>query len=57
MSISQFRSFLYFLAKLLGDANAVQKGKIGQRIVRRTEGKYASRGMSSVNRKMFGGDK
>ena len=55
MNISKSRSLLYGLAKLLGDINAVQKGKVGQRIVRRQEGKFASRGMSKANKKMFGG--
>jgi len=56
MNISKTRSLLYGLAKLLGDINAVQKGKVGQRIVRRQEGKFASRGMSKANKKMFGGN-
>lgn len=29
------RSFLYAFARFLGDANAVRKGKVGRRIVRR----------------------
>lgn len=37
------RSFLYFIAKLMGDFNAVQKGKIGQRIGRRAAGKVTGR--------------
>ena len=55
MNISKTRSLLYGLAKILGDVSAVQKGQIGRRLVRRTEGKYASRGMSKANKKMFGG--
>ena len=39
MSINKVRSALYTLAKLLGDVNAVVKGKVGQRIVRRAVGK------------------
>ena len=34
-----FRSFLYTLAKLLGDVNAVKKGTVGKRIGRRVAGK------------------
>lgn len=49
MSISKTRGFLYWLAKLLGDVNAVQKGKVGKRIVRRGAGKVTGRTM----RKMF----
>jgi hypothetical protein len=37
------RSLLYALAKLLGDLNAVQKGKIGQRVGRRVAGKATGR--------------
>jgi len=35
MSISKVRGWLYFLAKLLGDLSAIQKGRIGQRLARR----------------------
>lgn len=44
------RSFLYWLARLLGDINAVQKGKIGRRIGRRAAGKASGR----LFRKIFG---
>jgi hypothetical protein len=43
MSINKVRSVLYFLAKLLGDVNAVKKGKVGQRIGRRVAGKVTGR--------------
>ena len=56
MTFSKTRSLLYGLATLLGDINAVQKGKVGQRIVRRQEGKFSSRAMSKANKKMFGGN-
>ena len=39
----RIRGFLYGLAKLMGDVNAVKKGKIGKRITRRLTGKLASR--------------
>jgi len=45
MSIGKTRGFLYRLARLLGDVNAVQKGKIGRRIARRTAGKLTGRGL------------
>ena len=32
MSIGKTRGFLYWLARILGDVNAVQKGKVGKRI-------------------------
>lgn len=31
MSINKVRNLLYFLARLLGDVNAIEKGKIGTR--------------------------
>lgn len=43
MSINKIRSFLYKLAKILGDINAVRKGKIKQRVKNRIVGKYASK--------------
>ena len=43
MSISKFRGFLYWLARLLGDINAVRRGRIGQRIGRRLAGKVTGR--------------
>jgi len=33
-----FRGLLYTLAKLMGDYNAVKKGKVGQRVERRATG-------------------
>jgi len=39
MSINRTRGFLYWLARLLGDVNAVQKGKVGKRVARRAAGK------------------
>lgn len=44
-----FRSWLYWLGKLLGDVNAVKKGKVGKRIGRRAAGKITGRGF----RKLF----
>jgi hypothetical protein len=43
MSINKIRSILYFIARLLGDINAAQKGKIEQRIGRRILGKIFGR--------------
>ena len=39
MTIGKLRGFLYWLARLLGDINAVRRGRIGQRIGRRLAGK------------------
>lgn len=49
MSLNKTRGFLYWLARLLGDVNAVQKGKVGRRIARRATGKATGRMM----RKLF----
>ncbi len=43
------RGLLYKLARLLGDINAVQKGKVGRRIGRRTAGRATGRTL----RKLF----
>jgi len=37
------RSSLYKVARIMGDVSAVQKGKVGKRIVRRTSGKATGR--------------
>lgn len=42
------RSFLYLLARLLGDINAVKKGRVGRRIGRRIAGKYTGRGLGKL---------
>jgi hypothetical protein len=39
------RSFLYLLARLLGDVSAVQKGRVGRRISRRLAGKATGRAL------------
>lgn len=43
--MSSFRSLLYWLAKLLGDLNAVKKGKTGRRVGRRVAGKLTGKGL------------
>lgn len=44
------RRFLYWLAALLGDVNAVKKGRVGRRIGRRAAGKAAGRGLGKLFR-------
>ena len=46
--MSGFRGFLYWLGKLLGDINAVQKGRVGRRIGRRAAGKLTGRGLGKL---------
>jgi len=43
-----FRSFLYTLAKILGDVNAVRKGRVGRRIGRRITGRATGRMMRNL---------
>ena len=44
-----FRSFLYWLAKILGDVNAVKKNKVGRQAQRRITGKVTGQAL----RKLF----
>ncbi len=51
MSIGKTRSFLYKLAKLLGDVSAISSGsgsKIAKRVGRRTVGKITGRGIGKL---------
>lgn len=48
--MNKTRGILYLIARLLGDANAVQKGKVGRRVARRAAGKATGRGLG----KLFG---
>lgn len=34
------RSFLYWLARILGDIKAIQKGRVGKRVKRRVLGRF-----------------
>lgn len=49
MSISKTRGLLYWLARLLGDIQAVKRGKVGKRIGRRVAGKITGKSL----RKLF----
>ena len=48
MSINSTRGFLYWLARLLGDINAVRRGRVGRRIARRAAGKATGRGLGKL---------
>ncbi len=50
MSINKTRGILYMLARLLGDVNAVKKGKVGKRVARRTVGRATGRGLGKLFR-------
>ena len=43
VSIAKVRGLLYRLARLLGDVNAVEKGKVPQRVERRIVGRAVGR--------------
>ncbi|WP_193550808.1 hypothetical protein [Salicibibacter kimchii] len=47
--MNSFRSFLYKFARILGDVNAVKKGKVGKRVGRRVAGRATGKTM----RKLF----
>lgn len=44
------RSFLYWLARFMGDVNAVKRGKVGKRICRRVAGKITGRALGMLFR-------
>ena len=50
MSINKTRGFLYTLAKVLGDVQAVRKGRIGRRVGRRVAGRITGRGLGGLFR-------
>ncbi|WP_186303772.1 hypothetical protein [Bacillus pumilus] len=48
MNTNKIRSFPYKTSKILGDVNAVQKGTIGKRIMRRAAGKASGKLMKKI---------
>lgn len=48
--INKSRGLLYKLARILGDVNAVQKGRIGRRVGRRLAGRATGRGLGKLFR-------
>ncbi len=50
MSISKSRSALYLLARLLGDVQAVRRGRVGERVARRVAGRAAGRLLGALFR-------
>ena len=51
-----FRGLLYTLAKLMGDYNAVKKGKVGKRVGRRVAGKATGKAMGKLFKYSFYGE-
>ena len=45
-----FRGLLYSLAKLMGDYNAVKKGKVGKRVGRWVAGKATGKAMRKLSK-------
>ena len=45
MTIGKLRTWLYFIAKLLGDVNAVRRGRVRQRVTNRIAGRIAGRAL------------
>lgn len=50
MGINRTRGTLYKLARLLGDVNAVKRGRVGRRVGRRIAGKATGRGLGRLFR-------
>ena len=48
--MNKTRGLLYKLARILGDVNAVQKGRVGRRVGRRIAGRQAGRGLGKLFR-------
>jgi hypothetical protein len=48
MSVSSTRGLLYLIARLLGDYQAVRKGKVARRVARRAAGKVTGRGLGKL---------
>lgn len=48
MNLNQIRRALYVLARLLGDINAVKRGTIGKRIVRRAAGRATGKALRKL---------
>ncbi len=44
----KIRNSLYQIARILGDANAVKKDKVGKRVARRIAGKATGRGLGKL---------
>ncbi|GAB4150161.1 MAG: hypothetical protein Fur0015_14290 [Ignavibacteriales bacterium] len=53
MTINSIRNVLYKVAKILGDINAINKGKITERVVRRAAGRTSGRLLQRLFRNIF----
>lgn len=50
MNLNKIRGYLYKFARILGDLNAIEKGKIGVRIARRYTGRIIGRFLNKIFR-------
>jgi len=50
VTVRKTRSFLYSLARLLGDYQAVKSGRVGRRVARRAAGRATGRGLGRLFR-------
>ena len=50
LTIGKVRSFLYWIARFLGDFNAVRRGTISKRLARRVAGRATARILSRIFR-------
>ena len=50
LTIGRTRSLLYGVARLLGEVNAVKRGRIGQRVANRAFGRVAGRTIRGLTR-------
>lgn len=50
MTINKTRNILYKIARILGDLNAINKGRIGKRLERRAAGRYAGKSLGKIFR-------
>ncbi|MBM7631081.1 hypothetical protein [Geomicrobium sediminis] len=48
MSLNKTRNKLYKAARILGDVNAVKKGRVGRRVARRAAGRVTGRGLGKL---------
>ena len=48
MDVNGLRSSLYKVARIMGDVNAVKKGKVGKRVARRAAGKVTGRSLGEL---------
>lgn len=49
-TVNKTRSGLYRIARLLGDFQAIRKGRVGRRVGRRVAGKFTGRGLGKIFR-------